>query len=385
MRDIRTLITKPEGSLSVSIFLPTNRINLPHNLKADRVRLKNAIRDIKSALSDKLKSSEIKRYVKHLERLHADRNFWRFRDNGLALFVAKDRIAHFDLPVEIDTTVHVGEHFVITPLLASMRQNYSFYVLELNQHEPRFYLGNQTGLERTLKDEMPGDIKHALLIDEYQNQLQHSTGTTSAGASYHGHGGGKDQSRKDLERYLRMIDDVLWQAVLHGSNRPLVLIGDVKTVEIYRRQSRYGHIFTKNVHGNYEQSTDKEIHERAWQLIEQERIHDEKVLTQIVEQVKNRDGRQLLVSNSSIKKAVRRGRLATLIIGMIGRTYDSVVSNLERRYKIIMPSNLRQLANIEAIAREVVRSGGKIASVVRQIDEDGGKNINYIQGITRSR
>ena len=382
LNDIKTLIAKPKDSLSISIFLPTHRIGLPHNLKADRVRMKNAIRDIKAVLSEKYNQKEVRRYTRQLEKLHADRNFWRFRDNGLALFVTAEHMAHFDLPAEVDKRIHVDEHFVITPLLATMQEQYIYYVLELNRHEPRFYISSAQSIDRALTNEMPGNIKNALLIDEFQNQLQHSSGTTEGGVNFHGHGGAKDNDRKDLERYVRLIDNVLWRSVLHGSNRPLVLMGDVKTVELFRSISHYKYIIHNYVSGNYEQATEEEIHARSWKIISSEQQSEERAIDDIIDRAKARDNQQLLVNNSSIKKAARRGRIGTLIIGMVGRTYDSVVQNIERRYKITIPSNTRQLANIEAIAREVLRTGGKFASVMRHEDDH---SEGYIKAITRPR
>ncbi|MDQ3065186.1 MAG: hypothetical protein M3Q36_02855 [bacterium] len=378
--DIKALIAKPKDSVSISIFLPTHRVGLPHNLNADRVRMKNAIRDIKAVLSEKISKKEVKQYTQQLEKLRSDRNFWRFRDNGLALFVAANRMTYFDLPAEIDSRVHVDEHFVITPLLATMQDQYFYYVLELNRNEPRFFMASQDNINRALMDELPGSMKNALLIDEYQSQLQHSSGGANGGSSYHGHGGSKDNDRKDLERYLRMIDEILWKSVLHTSNRPLVILGDTKTAELYKQSSRYRYALDKSISGNFEHSNEQEIHSKTWNVIQVDRMKEEKIIKDILGRAKARDDQQLLVNNSSIKKAAQNGRVGTLIVGMLGKSYDSVVRTMERRYKITIPSNVRQLANIEAIAREVLASGGKVKSVIKP---DTDNSEGYIKAITR--
>ncbi|MDQ3123558.1 MAG: hypothetical protein M3Q14_02660 [bacterium] len=380
LADIKALIAKPKDSLSVSIFLPTHRVGLPHNLKADRVRMKNSIRDIKAVLSERFNKKEVRQYTRQLEKLHADRNFWRFRDNGLALFVTANRMTHFDLPAEVDKRVHVDEHFVITPLLATMQDQYFYHALDLNQHEPRFFMATQNSIDRALMDELPGNIKNALLIDEFQTQLQHSSGSNKGGVNYHGHGGAKDHDRKDLERYLRLIDDVLWRSVLHDSNRPLVLLGDIKIVELYKEITHYRHVMQQYVHGNYEQASEQEVHAYSWKMINSEHHKEEKIVEDILGRAKARDDQQLLVNNSSIRKAARRGRVGTLVLGMVGSTYDSVVRTMECRYKIIIPSNVRQLTNIETIAREVLRTGGEVASVIRP---ESDNSAGYLKAITR--
>src|SRR6056297_2733345 len=95
--DIKQLIPTPEDSHAVSIFIPTHRISLPHNLKADRVRMKNAIRDVVASLEQKnVSSDDIKLYVEKLQKIHDDADFWNHRDNGLALYAQKGKLTYFD-------------------------------------------------------------------------------------------------------------------------------------------------------------------------------------------------------------------------------------------------------------------------------------------------
>ena len=67
LEDIKQLIPLPTDSKAISIFIPTHRISLPHNLRADRVRMKNAIRDIVAKLEkEQYDSAAIKAYVAKL-------------------------------------------------------------------------------------------------------------------------------------------------------------------------------------------------------------------------------------------------------------------------------------------------------------------------------
>jgi hypothetical protein len=90
-----------------------------------------------------------------------------------------------------------------------MKDNYRYFLLDLNLEEPRFFVASQSGMDRILKDEMPGEMATALRIDEYQEQLQHGTSPGgSRDAHHHGHGGANDHKSKDIEKYLRLVDSV---------------------------------------------------------------------------------------------------------------------------------------------------------------------------------
>ncbi len=381
--DIKQLLKSPGGdSQAISIFLPTHRISVPHNLKADRVRMKNAIRDVVATLEQmKYSPSDIKRHVEKLHKLHADEEFWNKRDNGLAIYAAMDKLAYFDLPLEIEYSVHVNGDFIISPLLAGHSDAYQYHVLELNFKAPRYFLGSQSGLEQALADELPGDMETALHIDEYQQRQQHSTSRGGEhDAHAHGHGGRKDKSINDKDKYLRLVDQVLWKNALKNSNLPLIIAADVETASLYRERSKYRYIHDQIIEGNNQHAKIGEIAKKSWALMSNRIMDQENMFQKMLEKAKHRDNQQLLVSGAHIRKAARQGRIATLAISLIHKTYDSVVRRMEQRFKIALPSNTRQLMNIENSAREVLKSGGDIKALLHA---DASKNANYVQAITR--
>lgn len=381
--DIKQLISSPGESLAISIFIPTHRVSLPHNLKADRVRMKNAIRDVVSHLeAQSVAPEDIKRYVSRLHKLHADGEFWRYRDNGLAIYVQKDKLTYFDLPLEIDSSVHVGEHFIISPLLAGSQDNYRYFLLELNLESPRLFLASQSGMEQILTNELPGSLETALRIDEHQESLQH--GTSRGGnrdAHHHGHGGESDHKHKDIEKYYRIVDNKLYKLALNNSTLPLILAADATAADTFRSLSRYKHIAPHTLEGNYQRSNKKELHELSWQEMVKYIQSQESMFTRLFERAKKRDGRQALISGEHIRNAARQGRIATLAISIIHQTYDSVIRRMEKRFKIELPSSTRQLRNIEQAARSVIEYGGDITPMLYS---DAGGHNQYIKAISRS-
>lgn len=380
--DIKQLIQTPEKNKAISIFLPTHRISLPHNLKADRVRMKNAIRDVVATLEqEKLDPSEIKNYVEKLHELHADEDFWRFRDNGLAIYATKNKLAYFDLPIEIKTSVHIGDNFIISPLLTTTKGKYSYYLLDLNSEQPRAFIANQSEINQILEDVMPGAMEQALRIDEYQQTLQHGT---SRGAEHdghhHGHGAEKDNKYKDLVRYYRLVDSKLDKHLLNKSSLPLILAADSRTADIFKKVSKYKFINNEFLEGNFQRTNSSELHNKSWEIMCKRIEAEENLFKKLFEKAKYRDNRQALIKGTHIRKAAKQGRIATLAISIVHQTYDSVVSKMERRFKIELPSSKRQLKNIESSAKDVLMYGGDITTLLYG---GNGNNNSYIQAITR--
>ena len=386
MQDIKDLIKSPGGDRqAISIFIPTHRISLPHNLKADRVRMKNAIRDIVATLEEmKYDREAIKAHVAKLHELRDDRDFWKYRDNGLAIYATKNFVTYHDLPIEIDYSVHVSDDYIISPLLAGKADAYQYHLLDLNLKEPRYFAGSQTGLEQALVDDLPGQIETALRIDEYQEHHQHSTSPGGARDAHgHGHGGRKDNRDNDVNRYLRIIDKVMWDKVLKNSNLPLIIAADEHTAKQFEKVSSYKHIHNETLDGNHQHDDMNTLAQKSWALMSDCIEKQENLFRQILAKAKHRDSRQLLVSGEHIRKAARQGRIATLTISLIHRTYDSVIRRMEQRFKIELPSTKRQLMNIEQTAREVMKTGGEIKALLYGDNENNAANTQYVQAITR--
>ncbi len=381
--DIKQLIKTPGDSKAISIFLPTHRISLPHNLRADRVRMKNAIRDVVATLEHfKFEPSEIKKYVSKLHELHTDMKFWKFRDNGIAIYLARNKLTYYDLPLEIKTSVHIGDNFIISPLLTTTKGKYSYYLLELNSELPRVFLSSQSEITQILEDVMPGAIEQALRIDEYQQSLQYSTSRGGDhDANHHGHGAEKDNKYKDLVKYYRLIESKLEKHILNRSSLPLIIAGDSRTADIFKKISKYKHINKEILEGNFQHTNSDKLHQKSWEIMCKRIEAEENLFKKLFEKAKYRDTRQALINGAHIRKAAKQGRIATLAISIVHQTYDSVVSKMERRFKIELPSSKRQLKNIESTAKDVLMYGGDITTML--YSGTSNNNNRYIQAITR--
>ncbi len=382
-QDIKQLIAVPSDSLAISIFIPTHRISMPHNLSPDRIRMKNSIRDVVTYLETQNTSSDdIKQYVKKLHELHADENFWKYRDNGLAVYAQKGMMTYYDLPLEIDPSVHIGKNFIITPLLASADDNYRYFLLELNLESPRLFLASQSYIEQILETEMPGKLEMALRIDEHNVQSKHGNPKNTKQNVNHGDiNGVTDPKNKDIDKYYRIIDATLQGHATKNSNLPMIIAADTHAIDKFRSISKYRYIADQRLEGNNQHSNLHKLHWLSWAVMCRHVKEQENIFKRLLEKAKKRDSYQTLIKGTHIRKAARQGRIATLAIGIIHQSYDSVVRKMEKQFKIELPSNVRQLNNIEQTARLVLQNGGDIRPLL--YGDDSGNHHTYIQAISR--
>jgi hypothetical protein len=119
-------------------------------------------------------------------------------------------------------------------------------------------------------------MQEALGRDDPEASLQlHSLGSSkSAGedpAVFHGQGGGEDDHKTDLARYLRAVDHAVieWGANQHV---PLLLASVDYYLPIYRSVTKYPYLLPEVVSGNPEHVPEKELHASAWTIVQ--RIRD---------------------------------------------------------------------------------------------------------------
>jgi len=366
MNDIRQLIENPTNSKAISIFIPTHRVSLPNNVKADKVLLKNAISEVSTILDQEgLDEREQKEYLSELNNLRQDAEFWKHRSNGVAIYASRGQIMHYDLSIEIEYSVHVNDSYILLPLLASRQDTYQYYALDINLETPRLFKGSQSDVEQLMKGEMPEALEKALRIDEYQSHQQHSTSSGgSRDAHAHGHGGAKDNKSKDIEKYYRLIDEAAMKGALKESTLPLILMGDKGALGEYLKINSYQNLEDVQVHGNHEQANTDEIAEKTWSIMIDRIEKQEKEFEAAMNKAEHHGGKKLLVNDDQINSAAKQGMIATLAINIVHKTYDSVIKKMEKRFKIALPSSNRQLMSIESTAREVMKTGGDITTLL---------------------
>lgn len=260
-------MTAREQGLCVSIFMPTHKAGA--DTQQDPVRLKNLCRDAQKTLHDQgLRNDEIEKLMKPVHSLIQDDSFWPHQSDGLAVFVAQDFFRYYRVPIGLEELVHVGERFVITPMMPLLVGDEPFFLLAISQNEVRFLQCTRFSCRELEVPGVPQSQAEALQWDdpEYQHQ-QHSVGSASGpGVMHHGQGVGIDDEKDNLLRYFRLVDAGL-KSLLASQSAPLILACVDYYVSIYEAANTYHNLLKEHVSGNPEHVRGDELHARAWEVL----------------------------------------------------------------------------------------------------------------------
>ncbi|MEX1209127.1 MAG: hypothetical protein WEE36_11115 [Acidimicrobiia bacterium] len=265
---VESLVEASE-SPAISIYLPTHRFG-PDN-QQDPIRLKNLLGEAEARLTEQgMRSPEVADLLAPATDLLDDVEFWQHQEDGLALFLSPQRSDRFRVPQTFDEAVVVSDSFFVSPLLPVMSRGERFFVLALSENEVRLLWGSRFRVgEVELGPDVPTSIAEALWFEDPERQLQfHQAGRSGQGrvtATFHGHGGGKDDPGERLERFLRAVDDGVRTLVAGGA--PVVLAGVERVMAGYRKITRLEGVVEDGVEGSPDRLTPETLHDEAWPLV----------------------------------------------------------------------------------------------------------------------
>jgi hypothetical protein len=196
--------------------------------------------------------------------------FWPNQCNGLAVFLARDFRRIFRLPWTFPEEVEVGGFFSVAPLLPLLHGDGRFYVLALSQNSVRLFQGTRFTVSPIDLKGVPRNLAEALRTHDTDNVLSFHSRPTSGGSwgtIFEGHGVGIDDRKDDLRQYFHSIDRGLHD-VLREERAPLVLATVDYFLPIYREAGSYPYLLEKVIEGNPDRLSEKELHDRAWAIVE---------------------------------------------------------------------------------------------------------------------
>jgi hypothetical protein len=274
--DLRDLLAEHERPC-VSLFMPAHR----GGAEEDPIRFRKLLGQAEERLIQHgLRAPEAKEFLAPLHSLLEDVSFWPNQCDGLAVFLARDFMRIYRLPWRFQEEVEVGGLFQVAPLLPLLHGDGRFFVLAVSQNSVRLFQGTRftvspVDLRRFPfsligPKGVPPNLAEALLTHDKDEPLTFHTRPTSGGswgAIFEGHGVGIDDEKDDLLRYFQRIDRGLHD-VLREERAPLVLAAVEYLQPIYRDASTYPHLLAKGIEGNPDRLNEKELHDRAWAIVE---------------------------------------------------------------------------------------------------------------------
>lgn len=266
-------IINARGEACVSIYLPMVRAGA--DVQGNVTRLKNALTEAQ----DKLKAwgwrqTEIDDLLDEPRKLLSESPFWREQLDGLAIFLSPSFYNTYRVPVAFKPLTLVAERFHIKPLLPLFTDDGRFYVLALSQKQVRLFQGTRLAVDEVELEDTPLSMAEALW-DDPERELQHHTTTsglkgTGAGGPevvHHGHGTPDSEDLHQLRRYLQRVSAGL-QKQLRDEEAPLVLAAVDYLHPIFKEAYDSPHLLDEGITGNPDRASAKELHEKAWSIIE---------------------------------------------------------------------------------------------------------------------
>lgn len=271
--ELKTLVEQPE-ELCVSIFLPTHKAG--PDIRQDPIRFKNLMRQAEEQLVEKgLRRTNAVELLEQAQKL--DQNeFWRYQNNGLAIFVAKDFLRYYRLPLEFEELVVVSDRFHLKPLMPLLTGDGQFYLLSLSQEEIKLFQGTRYSLSEVELENIPETLSDALMYDWQDKGVQHRISTGKGGTdnpyqkagNYHGQGSPEtDDIKQNILQFFHIVDKGV-QEYLQGEQAPLVVAGVEYLLPVYREANTYPHLLEDGITGSQKVSPPEELHHQAWTIVE---------------------------------------------------------------------------------------------------------------------
>ncbi len=331
LEHVRELIGHGDGPC-VSVFLPTHRVTPDSD--QDRIRLRNLLDDAGERLVARGLRAPVAREVLEPGRaLLALGWFWSYQSDGLAVFLAPGWSRTFRLPEAFPELAVAADRFHVKPLLSLLTAGQRFFVLALSRGEVRLFEGTGYGVQEAELADVPGSLRETLRDDDLDRELGlHIAGQGGPGAPavFHGQGTGGEVDKVLLERFLRQVDDGLWQ-ILKTETAPLVLAGVDYQQAMFRQLTRYPHVLGAGIGGNPGQLRPGELHERAWAIVQPVFAQARLQAAQRYRQAAGR-GQGALADAADVVRAAAQGRVDTLFVpvgeqrwGAVGPGAASVV------------------------------------------------------------
>ena len=253
----------------VSIYLPMNKKGKEQNERLAQETLKTCVKNVHKTLQKyQLSTAEITAYLKPIEALIAEVELWRNPSEGLAIFLDKKGLNYYTLPIPFITKTQVASTFYLTPLLPLYQDEEMYYLLELSQDYVKLYEASPYGLtDLQIKSLAPDTLEKAVGFDFKQKMLQFRSGQDAfSSGSFHGHGEGKDDDKKEISNFLRVIDKAVNKAI-KNNKAPLVIASTNNVFNSYKKINTYPNLYTKNCKGDPEFKNKTKLHEASLKLI----------------------------------------------------------------------------------------------------------------------
>lgn len=263
-----TQLAEP-GNPSVSLFIPTHRFG--EGVKADRIRWKNLVDAVESALrEDGHRRPDVDQLLAPARELHEDALEWQHMSDGLAMFLRAGWHRSFRVPVTLAEVAAVGDRFVLAPLVRILSDDEHFLLLAISQSQVGLWEGSRYRLDPVNLPDIPESLRDVVEPAEPRSDTMARAADRAARggpAVFYGHGAADDQYKQnEVVKFVRHVASGLAD-YLADQRLPLVLVGLEPMLSTYRSVAGYGRTLDDEVRRNPDGMSADELHSAAWPLV----------------------------------------------------------------------------------------------------------------------
>lgn len=256
----------------LSLYIPTHQKH-NDNLQ-DKILFKNLVRKMKESLLQKYSAGEVQKHLEPFEALADDNNIWNHPFNGLAVFSATGLFKVVGVHKSFEELAIVADSFHTKPLWQYLQSLDHFHVLGLTLRDIRLFEGNRHSLtEVELTADTPKTITEALgdeLTDKHTTVASYGGSGGESSPMHHGHGGRKEETEKDTERFFRVVANTIYEQYTKPSGWPLILAALTEHHSLFQKVNKNPLLLTNGIAINPSSVSPDILANMAWEIMEPE-------------------------------------------------------------------------------------------------------------------
>jgi hypothetical protein len=268
---LQELLAVDQGPF-LSLYMPAGRTH-PENLK-NPIRFKNLVSELEESLLQKYSVNEVKEYLEPMEALINDNDVWNYTKDGVAVFSAKGMFKVVELHKSVEELAMVADSFHTKPLWQYLQSLDQFHLLGLTLHDIKLFEGNRHSLtEVELTSDTPKTITEALgdeLTDKHSTTASYGGTGGESTAMHHGHGGKKEETEKDAERYFRVVADAIYEHYSKPTEWPLILAALPEHHNLFQKVNKNPLLLSNGIAINPSSVSSDQLAKMAWNIMEPE-------------------------------------------------------------------------------------------------------------------
>jgi len=379
---LRTLAGS-EGFPRVSIYLPTHP-TYPDCLQ-DPIRLSNSLKEVERQLTDAgWRESDVAALVSEAAKRDKDDLFWRFQDEGLAVFIEDGATQWLKLSAQVPEVTVVAARYHIRPLIPILRDKGIFHVLTATEAGARLYNASESQIHEVQLEGVPAGLEELRQRTGFDADVGfHSRDRGqqvggSAAPKYAALGdSGKDYQKTLLDQFTLQLAKAV-DAHLAASEAPLVLAALPQTLGLLSAHLDYPHVAEEKLSIDPGHLSEADLHKRAWTVAEPILTRDRKVLRDRLRNAVEGAQPDYATHLGSIIRATDEGRVDTVFVSP-GEPVWGIYDPSHRVARIDRTPNADNEDLLNLVALRTLAQGGD----VRRLPDDLRETVGPVAALYR--